>query len=66
MRTEKWKYIVYPDVPGSEELYDLKTDPSEIHNLISRPEIKTVVAELQADLNRLWKESSTRNTAATL
>jgi len=33
LRTERWKYIRYPDHPEFEELYDLATDAWETHNL---------------------------------
>ena len=38
VRTEEWKYIQYPDQPP--ELYDLKADPGEQHNVIEQyPEV---------------------------
>ncbi|MBR9999935.1 MAG: sulfatase-like hydrolase/transferase [Cyclobacteriaceae bacterium] len=36
--TYYWKYFRYIDYPGHEELYDLKNDPEEINNLISKDE----------------------------
>ncbi len=33
LRTPDWKYIRYLDHPEYEELYDLRTDPEEQHNL---------------------------------
>ena len=33
IRTQSWKYIRYPRHPDFEELYDLHSDPQEIHNL---------------------------------
>ena len=43
VRTDSWKYIHYPHGDGSPdkhmpELYDLKNDPDERHNLIASPE----------------------------
>ncbi len=41
VRTDRWKYCVTPgDV---DELYDLKEDPDELHNLAQRPEHRRVV-----------------------
>jgi arylsulfatase A-like enzyme len=34
-RTPEWKYAEMP--AGGEELYDLRTDPLEVHNLIDDP-----------------------------
>ncbi|AMV18765.1 sulfatase [Planctomyces sp. SH-PL14] len=35
IRSERWRYIRYAD--GSEELYDLQTDPHEWENIVSKP-----------------------------
>ncbi len=44
VRTEDWRYIRYAD--GSEELYDLRADPEEWHNVIHRPDLAVTRAEL--------------------
>ena len=44
IRTEKWRFIRYAD--GSEELYDMVTDPHEWLNLASREEHSATKAEL--------------------
>lgn len=46
VRTERWRYIRYAD--GSEELYDLQTDPHEWHNLAGQ----TRYTELKRELAR--------------
>ncbi len=33
VRTSRWKYIRYPGANETDELYDLNTDPYEMHNL---------------------------------
>jgi arylsulfatase A-like enzyme len=45
IRSEKWRYIRYAD--GSEELYDMQTDPNEWHNLAARPDHAAIIAEHQ-------------------
>lgn len=44
IRTQNWRYIVYAD--GSEELYDMRTDPNEWTNLVdqesAQPQLKTL------------------------
>jgi choline-sulfatase len=43
IRSERYRYIHYAD--GSEELYDMMNDPNEWYNLVSKPEMSSVVAE---------------------
>jgi arylsulfatase A-like enzyme len=38
------------------ELYDLRRDPEELHNIYDEPAQKTVISRLKAELNRLRKE----------
>ena len=45
VRTRRWKYIYYPE--GDAELYDLKNDPHEMHNLADHPEQTEVVYEMK-------------------
>jgi len=37
IRTERWKYIHYSELEGADEIYDLRTDPYELTNLIDDP-----------------------------
>lgn len=43
IRTERWRYIRYAD--GSEELYDMQSDPHEWTNLATMPAHASVLAE---------------------
>ena len=36
VRTDRWKYIHYLELKGMDELYDLKSDPYEMKNLIDQ------------------------------
>ncbi|MGB2763821.1 MAG: sulfatase [Candidatus Aminicenantaceae bacterium] len=47
IRTLRWKYIRYPQHPDFEELYDLQSDPKEIHNLVSEAVYSSVLKELR-------------------
>jgi len=47
IRNERWKYIEYPDYPGEYELYDLKNDPHEMHNLVNDPKYAEVLASVR-------------------
>jgi N-acetylglucosamine-6-sulfatase len=62
VRTTDWKFSHYPQGDGSpdrhlSELYDLKNDPEERHNLINDPKAAPKLAELRAELLRLMKET---------
>lgn len=62
VRTDDWKYIHYPHGDGSPdrhmaELYDLRHDPEERHNLIHDPRYAGVVEHLKAELHRLMEEA---------
>ncbi|HEY0981982.1 sulfatase [Schlesneria sp.] len=43
VRSERWRYIRYAD--GSEELYDMKHDPGEWHNLAHQPEVAQTITD---------------------
>jgi arylsulfatase A-like enzyme len=43
IRSERWRYIRYAD--GTEELYDMHSDPNEWTNLAAKPEHAAVLAE---------------------
>jgi arylsulfatase A-like enzyme len=65
VRTDEWKYIRYPHGDGrpdrhKAELYNIKSDPEETHNLIDDPQYADRVTELQAEMVRLMKELGLR------
>ena len=47
IRTDRWKYIQYPRHPEYVELFDLKTDPQEKHNLARLPQYQATIEELR-------------------
>ena len=54
LRTKKWKYNRYID--HGEELYDLLSDPHELHNLAADPGYARTKTELRAGLDRWMTE----------
>lgn len=55
IRTEKWKYIRYPEAqPLFEQLFDLENDPTESVNLVEQEAHATKLAELR----KLWASSA--------
>lgn len=52
IRTEKWKFIRYPKHPEFIELYDLKNDPWEEHNLAGKPKYKNKIVEFQQQCDK--------------
>jgi len=62
VRTEEWKYMHYPTGDGSPdkhlaELYNIKNDPEERHNLINDPQYSNVLKQLQNELKKLMKQT---------
>ncbi len=63
LRTDEWKYIRYPHGDGSPdrhlaELYNLKKDPEERHNLIHDPRYADLIEELRAELDQRIAEAT--------
>ena len=60
VRTARYKYINYVELPGMDELYDLQSDPFELDNLIGTETGRRVLPELQTELARLQRETGYR------
>ncbi|MFV1965287.1 MAG: sulfatase [Pirellulaceae bacterium] len=56
VRTRRWKYIRYSELDGMDELYDLKTDPYEMRNLVGNPDFEDVRQRLARELDRLLSD----------
>lgn len=50
VRTDRYKYIRYHGVWDTNEFYDLKNDPEEVHNLIASPEYQGIIKQLNHEL----------------
>jgi N-acetylglucosamine-6-sulfatase len=57
VRTERYKYIRYLELPGMDELYDLESDPYELDNLMGSGRGRELLPPLQAELARLQAET---------
>lgn len=55
VRNERYKYIQYTELTGSDELYDLVEDPYELKNLVGEESMKQVREEMKEKLLRLQK-----------
>ena len=53
IRTERWAYVTYPQLPDTEELYDLDHDPGELTSLAAVTDRAAVKADLRGQLDRL-------------
>ena len=54
----RWKYIHYLELSGMDELYDLKSDPYEMNDLIKDPQAAGALAEMKQEMERLLKQTS--------
>lgn len=57
VRTSQWKLIHFWEEPESFELYDLKADPDEVHNLASDAKYRNVFTEMKERLAQLRKDT---------
>ena len=51
IRHNQWKYIYYPGYPP--QLFDLKNDPTERHDLGQNHEYAQIIAECHVELSRI-------------
>ena len=58
VRSERWKYIRYLELEGMDELYDLRTDPYEMKNLVAQPSAAAALDAMKKEMERLLKESN--------
>lgn len=56
VRTERYKLVHYFTEPQEYEVYDLKTDPNEDHNLYDKPGYEQLTAQLKERLAALRQE----------
>jgi arylsulfatase A-like enzyme len=47
LRDDRWKYVRYLTPGETEELYDLRSDPDELHNLADRTEQRETLRDLR-------------------
>lgn len=55
LRTDEWKYNLYTE--WGEELYHLKEDPDEIHNLAENPKYRATKSKLRQKLDQWMKDN---------
>jgi N-acetylglucosamine-6-sulfatase len=55
VRTDRWKYVRYTGLPEMDELYDLKSDPMEMKNLIHDSGADATREAMKAELEQLLK-----------
>lgn len=59
VRTPRWKYIRYTKHPNLDEMYDLSVDPHELTNLYGKPGYSNTLDQLQTELDKLYKQTTT-------
>jgi iduronate 2-sulfatase len=61
LRTDRWAFMRYTD--GSEELYDMESDPGQFANLVKQPAHATALVELRQLLAQRMKSFSAINSS---
>jgi N-acetylglucosamine-6-sulfatase len=57
VRTDRYTYIAYRELPGMEELYDLQADPYQMDNLIGTARGDSILPTVREELERLKREA---------
>jgi arylsulfatase A-like enzyme len=57
VRTDRYKFIRYHGIWDTNEFYDLKEDPNEMHNLIAEPALQDTIKRLNHELYN-WLENT--------
>ncbi|MGB6223664.1 sulfatase [Haloferula sp.] len=57
LRSDRWRYSRWQD---GEELYDLKNDIKEHHNLANSPESKAILVKMRRDLAEIEKSAASK------
>lgn len=60
VRTDRWKYIRYPEITDIEELYDIKNDPYELKNLAADPKHASTLADMKKRMDALMVETKAK------
>ncbi|HTL30289.1 MAG TPA: sulfatase [Tepidisphaeraceae bacterium] len=65
VRTDDMILVKYPHIHDIDEMYDLKNDPKEMHNVAQDPKYAEKKKELEAELERLKRETDWKQVAST-
>ena len=57
VRTDRWKYIHYPELNDMDEFYDLEKDQYEMDNLIHSADHQVILRRMKQQLLQLLKDS---------
>ncbi len=61
IRGDRYKYIYYHGVWDKNELYDLKTDPNEMHNLVDLPSQQARVDSMRQEMFDFFEANGATN-----
>jgi len=57
LRTQRYKYLHYPDSGDADELYDLERDPNECNNLADDAQHGLLIERLKARMKTIQAET---------
>ena len=55
VRTDKWKYVNWTELPDADELYNIVDDPLEMNNLIKNNKYTQIVKDMKDELEKQKK-----------